>query len=362
MILEFLINNVVSSIFSSAMALFAILGCLKLFRVENPRLRYFLLFAPLLKGILVLQDTPIVSGFRPSTPIALLVRLPDPLGLISSPIIPDVESVSISGDLSAVILTALLAAFGGVLAARWIQLLSFRKKLASGPEVTERSDPRLVRRIRELAERIGVLPPKLVMTDPWNPVPCTIGVIRPTIVVSKDLISGFSQRSLDAILAHELAHVKRFDSITRWLAVVLRDIQFFNPAARLAYRHLEMEREVACDLMAAKAIGAPPQFMADVVMEVVVFIRRKMGGEAYSREERLKGAPAERFASENKGELPVAEFQPLVKRVEVLRSREVRSPRAVLLSWIAAVFCFVIGVWLQVGISFRLWGFNAFIR
>lgn len=362
MFLEFLVNNIASSVFSSALALLATLGCLKLFKVENPRLRYFLLFAPLLKGILVLLDTPIVSAFRPSTPIALLIRLPDPMGLITSPIIPDMESISTSEDLSAVVLTALLVSFAAVLLLRWAQLLSFRKKLASGPEVTEQSDPGLIQKVRELAKRIGVYPPRLVMTDAENPVPCTIGVIKPTIVVSQELIDAFARRDLDAILAHELAHVKRFDSITRWMAIVLKDIQFFNPAARLAYRHIEMEREVACDLMAARAIGAPPRFMADVVMEVVIFIRRKLGAEVELFEGRSEAAPADRFVSENKGEIPVAEFQPLVKRVEVLRRREMKFAKPVILSWIAAVLYFLVVVWLQIGISFRVWGFNAFVR
>ncbi|MCL5291558.1 MAG: M56 family metallopeptidase [Actinobacteria bacterium] len=363
---EFLINNVVSSIISGALGLVAVLLFFKLFRVRDPRLRFFLLFAPLVKALLVLMDTPLITNINIPGRVLLMFRIPDPLGLISSPLLPDMGTLVYNKSLGSIVLIASLAAVGTALLARWVQLFLLRYKLANGPEMVEEEAPELVKRLHYLVDRIGVKTPRFVLTEESHPVPFTIGVFRPAIVLSNELLSEFSERSLDAILAHELAHVKRLDSLTRWLATILRDVQFFNPAVHLAYRRLELEREVACDLIAAEATNVSPQFLADVVLNVVLFYRRKLAGaiEAGAAIASLGSGVVSRFLASGPAiaRLIALEFQPLIKRMEVLKERGMGLSDLTYLSWVAAILYFLAVVWIQVGIYARVWGLNLFVR
>lgn len=63
--------------------------------------------------------------------------------------------------------------------------------------------------------------------------------------------------SLDAILVHELEHLKRHDDWSSLLVALLQAVFFFNPAVRVICSQIELEREVACDEAAVAVAGNP---------------------------------------------------------------------------------------------------------
>ena len=77
--------------------------------------------------------------------------------------------------------------------------------------------------------------------------PATFGWIWPTIVLP-DVCLEQDRSELEAILRHELHHVRRLDFVWNGLAVVCRALLCFHPAAWYAVRRMEIERELACDL------------------------------------------------------------------------------------------------------------------
>jgi beta-lactamase regulating signal transducer with metallopeptidase domain len=79
---------------------------------------------------------------------------------------------------------------------------------------------------------------------PWALV---IGLFRPQLVLSTGLLALLDAEELDAVLAHELIHLRRGD--VRWtiLAGTLQDLGWFLPPARRLYRLLRVEQELACD-------------------------------------------------------------------------------------------------------------------
>lgn len=78
-------------------------------------------------------------------------------------------------------------------------------------------------------------------------VPSVAGFIKPVILLPAAFISHLSIRQTEAILLHELAHIKRNDHLVNLLQSVVELILFFNPFAMLLSKTAKKERENCCD-------------------------------------------------------------------------------------------------------------------
>ncbi|MVN20365.1 M56 family metallopeptidase [Mucilaginibacter arboris] len=78
-------------------------------------------------------------------------------------------------------------------------------------------------------------------------VPLTIGFFKPVIVFPIALINQLSVEQTEAILLHELAHIKRADYLLNILLNIIQSFLFFNPAVWLMNREIDKYREQCCD-------------------------------------------------------------------------------------------------------------------
>lgn len=94
--------------------------------------------------------------------------------------------------------------------------------------------------------------------------PLTMGWLRPVIILPPGLTAALSAAECEAVIAHELAHIKRCDFLTRLVQRVVQAVLFFHPAVWLIGRHLAMERELACDDWAVRLTGEPRRYAASL--------------------------------------------------------------------------------------------------
>lgn len=78
-------------------------------------------------------------------------------------------------------------------------------------------------------------------------VPSMTGFIKPVILLPASIISHLSFQQIEAILLHELAHIKRNDYLVNLLQSAIELILFFNPFALLLSKAAKKERENCCD-------------------------------------------------------------------------------------------------------------------
>jgi beta-lactamase regulating signal transducer with metallopeptidase domain/CII-binding regulator of phage lambda lysogenization HflD len=87
--------------------------------------------------------------------------------------------------------------------------------------------------------------------------PVTAGFLRPLVLVPAALATGMAPQLLEALLAHELAHVRRHDYLVNLLQSAIEILLFYHPAVWWLSHRIRIERELIADDLAASALGEP---------------------------------------------------------------------------------------------------------
>ena len=116
-------------------------------------------------------------------------------------------------------------------------------------------DSALIARVRELSEKLGVSRAVRVLQSVSIDVPLVVGALRPVIVIPASLITGMTPLQLDMLIAHELAHVRRYDFLVNLVQTVVETLLFYHPAARWLSDRIREERENCCDDIAVSICG-----------------------------------------------------------------------------------------------------------
>ena len=94
--------------------------------------------------------------------------------------------------------------------------------------------------------------------------PLTFGFIKPVIILPHDA-PRWSRERLNAVLRHELAHVRRFDSATQWLAALACAFYWPNPLVWLGAKAMRRDAEMAADDAVLAAGVQPSVYAAELV-------------------------------------------------------------------------------------------------
>ncbi|MFT3827753.1 MAG: M56 family metallopeptidase [Chitinophagaceae bacterium] len=116
-------------------------------------------------------------------------------------------------------------------------------------------------RVSELAAGIQIKKLVSLLESERVNVPLVIGFFKPVILVPLGLLAKLPQDELEAILLHELAHVKRRDYFVNLLQSFAETIFFFNPAVLWISSLIREEREHCCDDIAIAQISNPKQYI-----------------------------------------------------------------------------------------------------
>lgn len=108
-------------------------------------------------------------------------------------------------------------------------------------------DNQLQKRLNELSTLLNNKRAVIVSYTNRIDVPCVTGYLKPLILLPLSLATYLSASEVEAILLHELAHVKRNDYLVNLLQQVMSVILFFNPFVLLMNRIVNQERENSCD-------------------------------------------------------------------------------------------------------------------
>lgn len=86
-------------------------------------------------------------------------------------------------------------------------------------------------------------------------IPCTARVWRPVVWLPVSMLTQLAPEQIEALIAHELAHIRRLDWIWNGMQCVIEVVLFYHPAVWWLNRRIRLERENACDDLAVAVCG-----------------------------------------------------------------------------------------------------------
>ena len=135
----------------------------------------------------------------------------------------------------------------------------------------EVADPCILALEEELRGRLGMSRRVRLLASEEINVPSVLGVVWPAVLLPASLLTGVSPEQLRAILAHELAHIRRWDYLVNLAQMLVESLLFFNPFVWWISRQVRLEREACCDQLAAREC----QSSASYVEALVTVIERR---------------------------------------------------------------------------------------
>ena len=129
--------------------------------------------------------------------------------------------------------------FGGWVAAQRLRVLGTR------PVTSD-----LQAMLAKLLERLPIRRPVRIVQSLLVDTPMVIGFLRPLILIPPAILTGLTPAQLEAILAHELAHIHRYDYLVNLLQTAVETLLFYHPAVWWVSARMRLEREQCCDDMA----------------------------------------------------------------------------------------------------------------
>ena len=115
--------------------------------------------------------------------------------------------------------------------------------------------PEWMRSVERLARRFGVTRRIAARESSSVDSPSVIGWLRPVLLVPAAALGGLSPQQLEAVLAHELAHIRRHDYLVNLAQLVAETVLFYHPAVWYVSQRVRVEREHCCDDLAVAACG-----------------------------------------------------------------------------------------------------------
>lgn len=101
--------------------------------------------------------------------------------------------------------------------------------------------------VKQISIQLGIKREVKIYLSELVETPLTIGFFKPLILLPLASINNLNTEQMEAVIMHELAHIKRFDYLFNLFLALIESTLFFNPFMLLISRHIKRERENCCD-------------------------------------------------------------------------------------------------------------------
>ncbi len=244
-------------------AVLALVLCALLSRLRSPQARYASAVCALIAMLLVPFATFAILKQSPESVRQFstggFAQIGDDLNAVQLSIAPSHESSPLAFASPIVSVDwmsyAVLAWFAGVYMftlrtlGGWMLLMRMRRQHAE-PIAGD-----LLKTCLALQRRLGVSRAVRYVCSKVAESPVVFGSLKPVVVLPLSALAGLSPWQVEAIIAHELAHIKRWDLLVNAFQIATETLLFYHPAVWWVNRVIRNEREHCCDDIAVESCG-----------------------------------------------------------------------------------------------------------
>lgn len=245
---------------------------------------------------------PVVVSMQPmtvETPLAKVVEVEKPVKFESVDTAPTVSwkqraSEKLEESLPYLVTGWLIGVFGLSLwhLGGWAQLQRLKRHMVKPVNAS------LQVKLNELAARLRISRAVRLVESALVQVPTVVGWLRPVILLPASALTGLTTEQLEALLAHELAHIHRYDYLLNIMQTIVETLGFYHPAVWWISHKIRLERENCCDDLAVSLSGDCVRYARALAsMEEIRADRNELavaasGGNLFGRIRRLVGKNA----------------------------------------------------------------------
>jgi beta-lactamase regulating signal transducer with metallopeptidase domain len=113
---------------------------------------------------------------------------------------------------------------------------------------------------REMQQRLGITRVIRYCESLHLDAPAVVGWFRPVVLLPISALSGLTELQLRAVIAHELAHIRRLDAFFNLFQIAAETLLFYHPGVWWLSRRIRAERENCCDDIALGTCGNPAEY------------------------------------------------------------------------------------------------------
>ena len=150
--------------------------------------------------------------------------------------------------------------------------------------------------LQKTAEKLNLNRTVQLVESAFVKTPIVVGWLRPMILLPLSAATGLSEKELAALLAHELAHVRRHDYLVNFLQTIVETMMYYHPCVWWMSRVIREERENCCDDLAIQVCNESDYSQALLTMENLrdhepALAMSAAGGSLVKRIRRIAGLP-----------------------------------------------------------------------
>ncbi len=130
-------------------------------------------------------------------------------------------------------------------------------------------------KIDEMKNRLGIRRSIEAVQSALIKVPMVLGYLKPVVLFPVTFFTGLSAEEFEAVITHELAHIRRHDYILNIIQSIIETLFFFHPAVWLISKNIRDEREHCCDDLAIKITGDRVAYMKALALSQELTMSRQ---------------------------------------------------------------------------------------
>jgi bla regulator protein BlaR1 len=121
-------------------------------------------------------------------------------------------------------------------------------------------------KVADISKKLSITKPVLILQSGLARVPMIAGHFKPVILIPLGLLNGIGVNEVEAIISHELAHLKRNDYLVNLIQSFVEIVFFFNPAVLWISKLIKEERENCCDDLALSCTKNKHQYIKALIL------------------------------------------------------------------------------------------------